>query len=475
MTLFSLRFLGSLSGLMIAVGLMLGVGDARAEKVVPQNAEDMQYSYAPLIKQVSPAVVNIYTARIVRRNSRSPFAGSIFEHFFGDAFSSPDSAPRKEQNSLGSGVIVVADGVVVTNRHVIAGADEITVILADRREFDAELILEDERSDLAVLRIDTDGEELPSLPFHDSDDVEVGDIVFAIGNPFGVGQTVTSGIVSGVAVSDIGISHYESFIQTDAAINPGNSGGALVGMDGRLYGINTVILSRSGGSHGVGFAIPANLVSRVVESAVTDGKIVRPWFGASGQTVTSDIAESLGLERPIGVMVNGVYEDGPADEAGIDVGDIIIAIMDQPVNDPKSLATRLASQPVGGTAKIDLLRNGDEVTLSVPLQTAPEDPPANRTHLADGHPLAGAQVANLSPALAEELNLEMMASGVIVLQIERGSRAHRIGLRPGDRIVEMNDRALESVSVLDAYWGAYDGEIYVTIMRNGRQMTDRIR
>jgi Do/DeqQ family serine protease len=447
---------------------------AQVEKVVPDASVRVEYSYAPLIKNVAPAVVNIYTTRIIRQSRQSPFSGSIFEQFFGDRFSF-GSPGQREQSSLGSGVIVGPDGVIVTNRHVIAGADEITVALSDRREFKAEVILEDERSDLAVLRIDTKGELLPALAFRDSDNVEVGDIVFAIGNPFGVGQTVTSGIVSGVAVSDLGISDYESFIQTDAAINPGNSGGALIGLDGTLFGINTVILSRSGGSHGVGFAIPSNLVARVVESALTDGKIIRPWFGASGQTVTSDIAESLGLDRPQGVMVNAIHKGSPADRSGLEVGDVIMMLLGRTVTDPKALATRLAAEPVGGSADVVVLRGDTELTLQVPLEAAPADPPANETTLDADHPLGGATIANLSPALAEELNLSTMSTGVIVMDIVRGSKAHRFRLRPGDIISEVNDRTLASVAQMDAYWGAYDDEIMVTVMRGGRSLSARIQ
>jgi Do/DeqQ family serine protease len=445
-----------------------------AEKIVPSHPSQIEYSYAPLIKKVAPAVVNIYTKRIIRRSQGSPFGGSIFEQLFGDRFSM--GGPReREQNALGSGVIVGEDGIVVTNRHVIAGADEIIVALSDRREFEATVLVEDERSDLAVLKIETKGEKLPTLSFRNSDDVEVGDIVFAIGNPFGVGQTVTSGIVSGVSVSDLGISDYESFIQTDAAINPGNSGGALVGLDGTLFGINTVIMSRSGGSHGVGFAIPGNLVSRVVESTLTDGKIVRPWFGASGQTVTSDIAESLDMHRPIGVMVNAIYEGGPADRAGIEIGDIILSLMGREVSDPKSLASRLAAESVGGTVDVVVLRGDSKTVIKVPLEAAPEDPPANKTKLTSDHPMGGATVANLSPALAEELNVAMMAEGVIVIEIARGSRAHQFSLRVGDFIAEVNGKALENVAELDAYWGNYDGEIIVTVMRGGRPLKARIQ
>ncbi|MDA0338452.1 MAG: trypsin-like peptidase domain-containing protein, partial [Proteobacteria bacterium] len=317
-------------GLALALTAAFGTAPALAEKVVPESREQVNYSYAPLIKQVAPAVVNIYTKRTIRQSRSMMFDDPVFKRFFEDRFSFGPQRDR-QQSSLGSGVMVGEGGVVVTNRHVINGADEITVVLSDRREFDARIILSDERSDLAVLQIDAEGEDLPYLAFENSDDIEVGDLVFAIGNPFGVGQTVTSGIVSAVARTEVGTSDYEFFIQTDAAINPGNSGGALVGLDGKLYGVNTVILSRSGGSHGVGFAIPANMVAHVVESALTDGKVIRPWLGGSGQQVTAGIAESVGLDRPTGVLVNHIHPKGPAKAAGLQVGDIMLEIGGQEV------------------------------------------------------------------------------------------------------------------------------------------------
>ncbi len=454
-------------------------GTPKAEKVIPPSREAVQYSYAPLIREVAPAVVNIYTTRMVQRSRSLMFNDPFFRQFFGDRFSfgrDPDEPEeRKQHHSLGSGVIVGTDGVVVTNNHVIDGADEIVVVLADRREFVADVIVSDERSDLAVLRIDANGEDLPHLEFQDSDDVEVGDLVFAIGNPFGIGQTVTSGIVSAVARTQVGVSDYEFFIQTDAAINPGNSGGALVGIDGTLYGVNTVILSRSGGSHGVGFAIPSNMVSRVVRDAVTEGKVVRGWLGASGQPVTSALAESLGLDRPVGALVNQVYEDGPADKAGLEIGDVVLEIEGNPVTDPQSLASRLATQEIGTRAELRILREGDMKTLRIPIQPAPEDPPRNETEMVGDHIFDGATIANLSPALADELRLDPMETGVIILALERRSQAARAGFRPGDIFVSINDEPIESVAMLDAYWATYSGTMEVTIRRQGRLLTDRFR
>ena len=457
--------------------LVLGVAGpswAQAEKGVPESREQVMLSYAPVVRQVSPAVVNIYTSRTVRQSRSMMFDDPIFQRFFGDRFTFGPQRER-QQNSLGSGVLVREGGIVITNGHVIAGADEITVVLNDRREFKADVILADDRTDLAVLRIDAGDEELPYLTFQNSDDIEVGDLVFAIGNPFGVGQTVTSGIVSAVARTEVGISDYEFFIQTDAAINPGNSGGALVGLDGTLYGINTVILSRSGGSHGVGFAIPANMVARVVDSALTDGKVIRPWLGAAGQTVTADIADSLSLDRPTGVLVNNIYDGGPADDSGLEIGDVVLTIEGREVVSSRSLASRLAARPVGGPADMLIFRDGRERTLTVALEPPPEDPPRNTTTLANGV-FAGATVVNLSPAVAEELRMvDFMATGVIVIEVDRRSSARRLGLRPGDIFVAINDEAVEDVATLDAYWSQYDNRMTIEIERAGRVLSTTVR
>ncbi len=306
------RWAGRALALLATVVPLVSVPAHGATRQAPRSAEQVQLSFAPLVKRAAPAVVNIYARKVVRARAASPlFDDPFFRRFFGDDpfFGRP---ANRVQNSLGSGVIVGGDGLIVTNRHVIAGADEITVVLADRREFDAAILRTDERTDLSVLHIDTEGEVLPSLTLGDSDGLEVGDLVLAIGNPFGVGQTVTSGIVSALARTTVGVSDYRFFIQTDAAINPGNSGGALIDLDGRLVGINTAIFSRSGGSHGIGFAIPSNMVAAVVGGGLRGGRLVRPWLGAWGQSVTADLADSLGLARPIGVLIDNVHEGGPA-------------------------------------------------------------------------------------------------------------------------------------------------------------------
>ncbi len=270
--------------------------------------------------------------------------------------------PQQVQRSLGSGVIVDAGGLVMTNNHVIEGATEVKIALADKREFEAEIVLKDSRTDLAVLRVKDGREKFAAIDIGNSDELQVGDVVLAIGNPFGVGQTVTHGIVSALARTQVGITDYQFFIQTDAAINPGNSGGALVDLAGRLIGVNTAIFSRSGGSQGIGFAIPVNMVKVVVASAKGGGTTVkRPWLGAKLQNVTPDIAESLGLKRPAGALVATVMEKSPAARAGLKTGDLIVAIDGQTVDDQNAFDYRFATKALGGTAQIGMVRGGKEV------------------------------------------------------------------------------------------------------------------
>jgi serine protease Do len=421
---------------------------AQQARTVPQSKPQIELSFAPLVKSVAPAVVNIFTRKVVQRRASSPlFDDPFFRRFFGDLL--PPGTPRERmESSLGSGVLVSADGRVVTNHHVIKGSDEITVVLADRREFVARIVQSDKRTDLAVLQVDSEGEALPFLELGDSDDLEVGDLVLAIGNPFGVGQTVTSGIVSALARTGIGISDFRFFIQTDAAINPGNSGGAMVDMSGRLVGVNTAIFSRSGGSQGVGFAVPSNMVRTVLASVDAGGELVRPWVGVEGQTVTADIAASLGLKRPAGVLINQIHLKGPAAKAGLRVGDVVMAINGRPTDDPQALRFRFATLPVGGGAQLQIRRGERTLTLDVALVPAPEDPPRNVTAVKGRNPLHGSKIANLSPALVEEMSFNGPWSGVIILEIDRSSIAARLGFRPGDVVLEVNDRPVESVAGL---------------------------
>ena len=436
---------------------------AAAERQIPETRQEIQLSFAPVVRKAAPAVVNIYSRRIVRTRASPLFDDPFFRQFFGQ--NSPFGVPRQRiENSLGSGVIVSAQGVIVTNHHVVANADEITVVLADRRELEAKIIGSDERSDLAVLKVEV-AESLPFIEFRDSDTVEVGDLVLAIGDPFGVGQTVTSGIVSAEAQTRVGISDLNFFIQTDAAINPGNSGGALVDMDGRLIGINTAIYSNSGGSLGIGFAIPSNMVRSVVSGFTNLGRVERPWIGAWGRQVTSELAQALGLRRPTGVLVEQVYSDGPAERAGVRVGDVILDVNGRPVDDPQALGYRIATLPLRGTAQLTLWRNGEERSAAVAVRTAPEDPPRALVELSGSNPLAGATVANLSPAVAEELNIDRVPSGVAVVTVKPSSPAQRIGLETGDRIISVNGEASSSTAVLRKQMNRRAGQWQIVIGR----------
>ena len=443
----------------------------RNDRVVPQSHLDMQMSFAPLAKQVSPAVVNIYTKRVVKVQQSPFFNDPFFRRFFGDQ--TPFGVPKERvQGSLGSGVIVRDEGVVITNHHVIGGADSIRVVLADRREFEADVVLSDERTDLAVLRLKTSGDErFPTLELSNSDTVEVGDLVLAIGNPFGVGQTVTSGIVSATARTHVGVSDYQFFIQTDAAINPGNSGGALVGVDGRLIGVNSSIYSRSGGNNGIGFAIPSNMVQSVVSAALNEGRLVRPWFGARGQQVDMAIAQSLGLDRPGGVLLSDVAVGSPADEAGILAGDVILSIAGSEVIDPQGLQYRVAITELGDDVPVVIYRAGEIIALDVVMKPLPENPPRNITKLSGRHPFQGVTVANLSPRYADELGLSTDATGVIVIEMDRRSpAARRQFLHPGDVILGLNGKPVELVDELLGLLAEPSTDYVYNLRRQGRAL-----
>jgi Do/DeqQ family serine protease len=434
------------------------------ERQVPNSVRQLQLSFAPVVKRVSPAVVNVYAARIVENNN--PFlTDPFFRQFFG-------AVPREQvERSLGSGVIVDPAGLVVTNFHVISGASQVKVALADKREFDADIVLKDQRSDLAVLRIKGTKERFPTLEFTDSDELQVGDVVLAIGDPFGVGQTVTHGIVSAVARTQVGISDYQFFIQTDAAINPGNSGGALVDFNGRLVGINSAIYSRSGGSQGIGFAIPANMVRVVVASAEDgSGAVKRPWLGAKLQDVTPDIADSLGLQRPAGALVANVSAGGPAAKAGLKSGDLIVSVDGAAVDDPNAFDYRFATKPIGTTAQIGIVRQGHNLVLPIALQSLP-DTPREEVEIKARSPFLGATVANLSPALADELRLDPQTEGVVITSVADGSTAQSIGFQKGDIVVSVNNEKIAKPADLERVTGAGGRQWRITIMRSGQQIS----
>lgn len=406
------------------------------DRMVPETMEQVRLSFAPVVSEVAPAVVNVFTRREVPARSVDP----LFERFFGQV------RPR-EQSSLGSGVIVGPDGYIITNNHVIEKMTEITVVLSDRREFDATLVFTDPQTDLAVLQIQAD-ETLPFLEFANSDAIEVGDVVLAIGNPFGVGQTVTSGIISALARTAVSISDYQFFIQTDAAINPGNSGGALVDVDGRLVGINTAIYSRSGGSNGIGFAIPSRLVQQVLSSAVNGGVLARPWLGASTGTVTADLSRALKLDRPAGAIIEEVWSGGPADKAGLEPGDVIIEIDGQPVYDAETLRYRVGVGSSKDKTAIAFARDGKTKSATLTLDVPPETPKRDVRKLDGNHPLTGVSVANLSPKYNEELGLDPFLRGVAVTEIPRRSYGARQGLRKGYRILSVNGERVETTRAL---------------------------
>src|SRR5258708_2814272 len=438
------------AGLALGVGLAIAAPQAGLAQgsVVPRSDSAIRLSFAPLVRQVAPAVVNIYARKVVRQRSVTLLSEDpISRRFFGD-LPGQGGPSQKVQTSLGSGVIVRPDGAIVTNFHVIKDADEITVVLTDRREFDASIVGTDERTDLAVLRIKVPDERLPALELGDSDALEVGDVVLAIGNPFGVGQTVTSGIVSALARTAVGASDYRFFIQTDAAINPGNSGGALVAMDGKLVGINSAIYSQSGGSVGIGFAVPSNMVHAVLLGVVDGGRLVRPWIGINGEAVTFELAQTLGLKRPIGVILNAIYPDGPAAHAGLRGGDVIISIDRHVGEDSQALKFRLATLPLRTLVRLTDQRQRQERIVSITLAQAPEEPPRDLSQLDGRHPFAGATVVNLSPALAEELGTDPFGRGVMVLQLRGGSPAQRLGISPGDVVARVNDHDIATVQDL---------------------------
>lgn len=441
---------------------------AGPDRRVPFGREEMQLSFAPLVKETAPAVVNVYASKQARA-VRSPFEGDpFFEKFFGRQM-----RPRV-QNSLGSGVIVDASGLVVTNFHVIRDADEVKVATSDGREFASKVLLKDESLDLAILKIDAP-EPFPVVPIGDSDALEVGDLVLAVGNPFGVGQTTTSGIVSALARSHVGVSDFGFFIQTDAAINPGNSGGALINMAGQLVGINTAIFSRTGGSIGIGFAIPSNMVRAVTQAAASGSDFFeRPYLGADFEEVTAQIAESLGMPRPTGALVSSVAADGPAAKAGLRPGDVVLSMNNAVIEHVDALSYRLATQTIGAAAELKVLSQGDEKTVSVELIRAPEGTATELT-IRGRSPFAGVKIAELSPRLAQKLGLDADVKGVTVVDIDRNSPAAGLGLQPRDIVREVNGEEittaekLKQVAETPSRWWRF------TVERDGRLMRQTLR
>jgi len=462
-----MKRLGLIAALMM--GVCAGGPLAAQQAQVPASPTQVKYSFAPLVKKVQPAVVNVYASR-TEQVARNPlFDDPFFRKFFGDGNVQRPGGPTAQ--SLGSGVIVDSSGMVVTNNHVIEGMTDVKVALGDKREFEAEIVLRDPRTDLAILRL-KGGKDFPVMELGDSDGVEIGDFIIAIGNPFGVGQTVTQGIISALARTQVSATDYQFFIQTDAAINPGNSGGAMVDMNGRLVGINSAIYTKSGGSNGIGFAIPVNMV-KVVVSAAKGGvtKVKRPWVGANMQTLTKDVADNFGLDRPTGALITNVSAGSPAAEAGLKAGDVILGVDGQAIDDPEAFGFRLGTKTLGGSANLSVFRGGKSLVVPVKLMAAPENPPRAPVKVRGGSPLAGATLMNISPAVAEELAIDTAGHGVVVAEVEDGSVAADVGVQKGDLILAINSAKIDTTADLanatsgkHVYWK-------LTINRGGQVIT----
>lgn len=440
-----------------------------AETRVPVSQAEIQLGFAPVVKRAAPAVVNIYARRVVEAR-RSPFAG---DPFFGRFFNDLGAARPQVQNSLGSGVILSADGIVVSNYHVVGEATEIRVVLNDRREYAARVLLGDEEADLAVLQIEG-APDLPSLRLRDSDTVQVGELVLAIGNPFGVGQTVSSGIVSGLARSGTAMGTARGyFIQTDAPINPGNSGGALVDVNGDLIGINTAILSRSGGSNGIGFAIPAGLVAQFVAQAQT-GKTAfeRPWAGLGGQPVTPDVAEGLGLARPDGILISQVHPQSSF--AGLVAsGDVIVAVDGQPVGSPAEMVYRMSLKGPGQRARITRLREGAADEIEVALIAAPETPPRATVETGPHAALPKLVISSINPAVIDQYHLPLNAEGVIVE--DPGPYGAQAGLQAGDILRGVNGVATADSASAAAALETPGRSLALEVQRGAQRVVLRLR
>jgi serine protease Do len=398
----------------------------------------------------TPSVVNISTTRVVKSREGAPFDlfdDPFFRRFFGDQFPHPNIPEEHKEQSLGSGVIVSRDGYIVTNNHVIEKAQEIKVLLSNKKDYKAKLIGADPKTDIAVIKIDAKG--LTALPWGDSNKLRVGEVVFAIGNPFGLNQTVTMGMISAVGRANVGIADYEDFIQTDAAINPGNSGGALINANGELIGINTAILSRTGGYQGIGFAVPSSMARQVMDSLVKYKKVVRGWLGVSIQEVTSDLAEEFGVKDLKGALVSGVMKKSPAEKAGIRQGDVILQYNGRIVEDTGHLRNMVSQTPIGTAVKVRLLRQKKEVEVEVGIAELPktlaEAAPGAEDAAEEGMDeesgaLSGIVVRELTPELAARFGFEEDQTGVVVFKVDANSRLYEAGIRPGDVILQINQK-----------------------------------
>jgi serine protease Do len=413
-------------------------------------------TFAPVVQKVTPSVVNVFSSRNVKTDTRNleffsedPF----FRRFFGDSFGNQPFVPKERQErGLGSGVIISTDGYIVTNHHVVDGASDVKVALSDKREYTARIVGMDSKTDLAVLKIDQSG--LPALTPAESAKVQVGDVVLAIGNPFGVGQTVTMGIVSATGRGGLGIEDYEDFIQTDAAINPGNSGGALVNAEGKLIGLNTAIMSRSGGNQGVGFAIPATMVRNVTDQIIRGGKVSRAFLGVMIQPVTSDLAKAFKLARPEGALISEVSPNSPAERAGLKVGDVVTKLDDRSVTDSRGLQLMVGAMTPGQNVRLTVVRDSVERQYPVTLGEQPADgsQTASGEHSTSTQKsLEGVVLEAITPEFARQYELARTVKGIAVRRVAPNSPAAQAGLEQGDVIVEVNRQSVASIEEVDRF------------------------
>ena len=467
-----------LCGTIVGVAVIAKTSHAGAKAEAPILAPPIKHapmaaplasSYSPVIKKVLPEVVNISSSRVVRNPDEETnrlFADPLFRDFFGDKQQRFRQPQHEREQSLGSGVIVGTNGYILTNNHVVDGATDIRVYLRDKREFRAHVVGKDSKTDVAVLKVDAD--HLPAIPLGDSSKVQIGDLAFAIGDPFGVGQTVTMGIVSATGRANLGIEDYEDFIQTDAAINPGNSGGALIDSSGELIGINTAILSHTGGNQGVGFAIPVNLAKQVMDQIVDHGQVIRGFLGATIQDVTPIMAKALGVNDAEGVLIGDVTPDGPAANAGLRPGDIIMKMNGQAVADSVGLRLHISQAEPGSTVLLAVRRGSGTLELNVKLGELPSDHD-KMVEDGSGQPLLrGLQVTALTPAIRRQLHLSQEIHGVVVAQVDPNGTAAAAGVREGDIVEEVNRHPVASVVDIEQAMRSATGHIVLfRVVRDG--------
>lgn len=449
---------------------LFGPVEALAETRVPTSQTEIALSFAPLVKKAAPAVVNIYARRVVAQQ-RTPMQN---DPFFGNLFRDLGPPRPRVQNSLGSGVILSADGIVVSNYHVVGMATDIRVVLNDRREYSAKVLLGDQDSDLAILQMQ-DAAGMPYLPLRDSDSVEVGELALAIGNPFGIGQTVSSGIVSGLARSGTATGNARGyFIQTDAAINPGNSGGALIDVTGALIGINTSILTRSGGSNGIGFAIPSALVSQFVDQAKAGNRqFQRPWAGMTGQSVSPDMSEAFGFSAPEGVIISYLHGESPFLASGLKPGDVVLAVDGQRVNTPAEMLYRMSVAGIGREALIRRLRDGVEQDMRVRMIAPPDSPARNAVTLTEAEALPGLAVARANPSVIAEFGLPLTTQGVVIT--DAGPLGARAGLQRGDILLQIAGQDITAPQDVRTAFADRARGFAVLLQRGGRRIQLRFR